>query len=593
MVLGGTTRGIGQGESIVTLKIDSLLATRKARTGNLGIRFAIALLAVLAFSLSVRAQASDVYVTQTGTDPGAGWVCNGKSNISISTFNNAGTWGAQIGPGTTVHFCGNFTSPFQIHGSGKAGNVITFLYDCNAGTCAKQTGSVMNFWPSAGYILLNGNNYLLFDGGTQNAGKSGVQGGSIVNMEATDNGSALPNQHGIHGFYAPNSHDIEVRNMGFYNLYVHTSQSDGSCGADCAAYYFGQPVGVNVSIHDNTMGDQYDGAMADCITGVFCNLQFYRNYLFHIQHGLLTGPVSSGTAKGVFNHDNRYSNPGNWDTTANTFHHDGLILIWGNSSYLDTYVEYNNLYDGDWGGHTTSPIFFDSNVDTVGYLSNVYIFNDVFDGSTTSGGWANGINLIVDTKNQSSSGPVYVYNNTVICPKSSNGSFGVTGNNNDFRNNVETSCTGFFGTSGFTAGSPAQFDYNVYFNMVPSGNSAFGYDGPSSGSGSLATQFTNWKTLMQQRLAEAESHSQEAANANFGPRGLPQAQSIVAGSGKNLSSLCTGNLVALCSDTSAGNTRTPSARPASGAWDVGAYMISSGTTTTTLQPPTALAASVN
>src|SRR5581483_9018250 len=47
--------------------------------------------------------------------------------------------------------------------------------------------------------------------------------------------------------------------------------------------------------------------------------------------------------------------------------------------------------------------------------------------------------------------------------------------------------------------------------------------------------------------------------------GVPQAGSAAIGAGANLTSLCTGNLVPLCSDI-AGNPR-----PSTGAWDAGAY----------------------
>jgi hypothetical protein len=73
--------------------------------------------------------------------------------------------------------------------------------------------------------------------------------------------------------------------------------------------------------------------------------------------------------------------------------------------------------------------------------------------------------------------------------------------------------------------------------------------------------------------------------------GSPQANSPVLAHGLNFMNIASGNLAALASDTSKGSLRTPSARPTSGAWDIGAY--SSGSASTTLpSPPAGLTAIV-
>jgi hypothetical protein len=74
-------------------------------------------------------------------------------------------------------------------------------------------------------------------------------------------------------------------------------------------------------------------------------------------------------------------------------------------------------------------------------------------------------------------------------------------------------------------------------------------------------------------------------------------------SGFNLSGVCT-SLLVVCMDTQAGATvmsnntampaRTPTQRPLLGAWQAGAYQFGgTSNTSSTVQPPTGLAASVN
>jgi len=77
---------------------------------------------------------------------------------------------------------------------------------------------------------------------------------------------------------------------------------------------------------------------------------------------------------------------------------------------------------------------------------------------------------------------------------------------------------------------------------------------------------------------------------------ISSAGSPLSGKGTNLYSLCGGQpspgIGALCYDTSAGHTRTPVARPSSGAWDVGAYVLMSPTGARPA-PPTNLVSTVN
>lgn len=542
------------------------------------------------------AQAQDVYVTQTGADPGSG-VCAGQTIISLAKLNSSGTWGtgaSQIGPGTTVHMCGVFTAAMNVQGSGAAGNPITILFD----TGAKFSGPKADFNGSGGIIALGSHSYLIFDGGTANQGGPGVQGGKNSNMELTDTGTALTQQASINGFYSTGAHDVEVRNFGCYNLYVHlynsTYTNDTTEGTDGHGCFYANPWGVNLSIHDSTFADSDDGIMLFSPNSPNSNLQVYRMTMYHIDHFMFySGPTCC-----TFVHDNHFSTPANWDTSSNKYHHDGHIIPMSSGQTMDQIYIYNNLYDGDWGGHTTSPVFYD--IEAGSYLTNLYVFNEVYKGSDMSNPWANGLNTIpcYTAGACTNAGPLHIWNNTVICPNNGGGAaFQVTGQGVDFRNNLETSCAGFINNSGGASfgNSVSAFDYNVYGSpLTGSGNGPWQFDGVTSSGSSLSSQFASWRGIIGGMVPGAEVHSQAVASAGVDSLGVLQAGSPAIGKGVNLCTIvsCTGPLSALAYDTSAGNTRIPTARQ--GSWDVGAYSFNNGSSgNQPVQPPTGLTATVN
>ena len=112
-------------------------------------------------------------------------------------------------------------------------------------------------------------------------------------------------------------------------------------------------------------------------------------------------------------------------------------------------------------------------------------------------------------------------------------------------------------------------DFNLYFNLGYAGN---------EDSSSRYYSFSQWQAL------GFDTHG-VTADPNLDSNYIPQAGSAAIGKGTNLTSQCTGNLVALCSDT-AGNPR-----PSSGAWDMGAHQYSSQTGS--VAPPGSLNAVVH
>jgi hypothetical protein len=120
-----------------------------------------------------------------------------------------------------------------------------------------------------------------------------------------------------------------------------------------------------------------------------------------------------------------------------------------------------------------------------------------------------------------------------------------------FENNV----TLFNSTAGTTANSvsttyaASSLNYNVYTTTF---NSNFNYNG------------AGYSTLAGWQGATGQDGNSTTSSANLNASYQPVSPSSAIGLGTNLTSLCSGEEVALCSDA-AGNTR-----PSTGAWTAGA-----------------------
>ena len=102
----------------------------------------------------------------------------------------------------------------------------------------------------------------------------------------------------------------------------------------------------------------------------------------------------------------------------------------------------------------------------------------------------------------------------------------------------------------FTAGSP---DYNVYAN---GGENSF----TCNNNYYTFAQFRSWRFCVN-----ADRHSRRSASARLDERGAPERGSPVIGAGVNLTYLCKGPLVPLCTDIAGVR------RPKRGPWNAGAY----------------------
>jgi hypothetical protein len=336
--------------------------------------------------------------------------------------------------------------------------------------------------------------------------------------------------------------------------------------------FYANPMAGNVHIHDCRIHDSGwqlnpSGNVSNAVT-----YEINNNELYNQDHALQFASANAFTA---LIHDNHIHGFINWDGTSRSTlqgggggsafaHHDGIqwSTTPNGTQPPGSYYIYNNLWDGDPGASTTGVIFAQTSP------NNLYVFNELYlvpDGVHT---WGNGF------LKPSNGNGVHVYNNTVYGGASPNGEACVlsdlnpayTSSNNDFINNVMTNCNTLVNFTGAVMNAntaTAGIHHNIYTGSSRvNGNSIFRWNG------------ANVNTLATWQADSGDATDQFStglvgAGLDHGT-GAVQAGSIVIGNGANLTTLCSGHLVPLCSDTSAGNTRVPAARNASRAWDAGA-----------------------
>ena len=303
---------------------------------------------------------------------------------------------------------------------------------------------------------------------------------------------------------------------------------------------------------------QYDSGPSNGVT-------ISGNQIYNIDHAIaLGGPSASQTLENVKIHDNYIHDYSNWDDPADNWHHDG-IHIWGDgNSGTDTITNvwiYNNKFGGCIGAHVTAHIFIEANS---GGTTNVYGFNNVL--TDTCNGTDN--DGMITTGQD---GGAKWYNNTVqSISTNSDVCVGTSSSPNvTYINNVASGCTqGLMYLNGGSVISGGLHN-NIY--AAGPGNCASGGDDCwRYGGNNWQGTFSTW----QSQTGQDASPSAYVTSANLTSSGVPNSGSPVLGVGANLTSLCTGNLAPLCLDIN-GN-----ARPSSGAWDIGAYEGSGGTTFT-------------
>jgi len=482
---------------------------------------------------SPSAAAKDFYISENGT--GGGTSCTGT--LSASWFNNSANWGsgsAQIGPGTTVHLCGTFVGTagqtmLTFQGSGASGNPITLLFESGANLTAP-------YWSTSGAINTNGNTWLVINGDAA-GGRQGI-------IQATANGSSLANQQNTIGIFADRCSNCVFENLTIANLYVHNSSSDTAISAADGIRFFYNATNLtltNILCHDAHW----------CFGGTGSNFTLSNSEIYNVDHGVADAMTGAGTLTNVNIYGNHFHDYAAWDTSANSYHHDG-IHIWANSgAQVSGGNIYNNLFDGDVGANITAHVYIETVVGNgVGtYASNIKVFNNVFLPTSTARNYR-AIWFCGDGGNPSGNS---AYNNFINTGSNSYAAVHVNGQTSVIVENNIIMAAGngssdIVLTSGTTVGT---VDYNTYLSNT--GGNTFVWQ--SSFIGSLAT----WLIACN---CDAHSSLVTSIQINATSGGHLLSGSVAIGSGADLTAL---GITALDFDK-AGNPR-----PASGPWTMGAF----------------------
>jgi len=481
----------------------------------------------------------DYYVAQAAAGLDDGSSCANAE--SVLWLNDPAAWGpmsGQIGPGSVIGLCGTITSQLTMQGSGTAGHPITVYWEPHA-TLSSPMGTAS--------VLTNGQSYITLDGGTD---------GSI---QATALGSGLPGHgHWAQAVYALNCTGCTFRNLTIANFYRHTSAIDTSVDATQSNGI--RFSGSDITIADNTIHDLGWALYAEWNNGDGHN-RIYGNDIWNVDHGFAsTSGFAGGNIGPLYIYDNYIHDFANWDTNTNAYHHDGIhcytvVSQPGASHYSGLYI-YDNRFGGTVGNSTTADIFMEGNYGSSGATpcsdatSSVYIFNNVF--SSTD--------LVTDNPYLTdSAGDGGMYNNTIVGQSNTQARGGCIsytdqppGAKAALENNILSNCNNLIGGNRDTY-APGSPDYNVYAN---GGNNAF----VCSSNFYAFSAFASWRSCVG-----ADEHSVAVSSAGLRRDGSPEPGSSAIRHGKNLTSLCQGPLVPLCSNIDGAR------RPANGPWNAGAY----------------------
>jgi parallel beta-helix repeat protein len=465
--------------------------------------------------------------------------------LAYGYFNTAAKWttakptGTEIGPGTTVHLCGTITAAAGVtaltfQGGGAAGAPVTLLFESGAILTAP-------YWGAGGAIALGANSHVV------------VNGGSNGLIEATANGTNLPNQiddtEGIVGNQTPNTAtDVTVENVTLQNLYVHTCTLPV---ANCTDEHGQDAVGIDVwqssdvVIQNNTVSNAKWGIRYSFEGGSYSNVAISGNTLSYVDHGVFaTAGGGSGTFNSLSIEGNHVFHMEVWDDVGDQNHHDCFHVNSAAGATFDGVSLFDNTCITDPGANGNTCIFSFPDADSEGPLT---IFNNVCDSSLSS------TNFFADGDINLDNVGGTVVNNTLVHPMASvNGGtqpcgVGLRTADNTVQNNVFVYAALPEDLYVAQTGAPASIDHND-FSGTP-----LSWEMPTA---------TYYSTLSSWTTATGYDAHSTTGNANLNASYVPQAGSAALDAGVNLTSL---GIAALDVDA-AGNPR-----PDGGAWTMGAF----------------------
>lgn len=511
--------------------------------------------------------AANIYLSSTGGTVN----CGTAGTVATQTFawaSTAGNWGAgsgQIGQDTVVHRCAETNqvattnvSLLTLHCevvNGASGHPITFIADQGVAkdfTSGYWSGNGAIYGGSAqcSYIVLNGNSQWTV--GNQN-GSTPTNGTELANTQASE---------GIH--FLNGCVHCTIEGFTIQNIYINSQSTPHSLGGRYTADIdigsveasAGGANATGTQILNNTLSSARVGInIANDSGNDASNLLLAGNTLSDNAWSItVAADNTSSTATNVIGHNNVMSNWINWEDTtpAETYHTDGYILYNDANGPIETFWLYNDQFTGTLGQFSATAYY------TCGRRTSCTLFNSVLN---DTGPYTNNGIIWLYTP----TGPHQIYNNTIIgAAGQSNicvtlgddaGLGGGTTSQLTFENNIcEIDLYGLHDYRNLLTDTVAS-DYNVWTN--------------TTGSGAPQMATNDGTAISYGTWTGTDGYDTHSATTNPNLDGSFHIQSTGSSAyhrGANLTSLCSGNLVPLCTDP------LGSARPTGSApWDAGAY----------------------
>jgi len=490
------------------------------------------------------ALAEDLYVAQTAAGAADGSNC--ANARAVTFFNTAGNWGAganKISAGDTVYLCGTLTTALSAQGSGSVGNVITI-------SPAPGTTATIDGQNVAGFTGINftGKSYITLTGvtGDKVAGDTSY-GLKIVNIAASA---------------GTNAYCVYENNGGTFINVLHvecsgssTASSDDNAGGLYLAIDSVTEIAYNW-IHSTTAPTRWvvSGITAWAGPGSstnFDDVKIHHNWVQDVGHD----GIKCGSNCSMYN--NVVTN------VAGSGHSDSLLFQSG--SYGAIYNNYvfgsgdQNIYLDNLYNSTCGHIRIYNNVinSNPGFGMNIHPEGGAGTAPASTGCTGSGASLWDD---------IVIANNTFYSTsassiKTSTGG-GQTTNlvilNNIFGTNTDGSYRNIDVKANTTWASSTAWDYNIY--------STASVNYPTVAAWTANHTLAQLQALSPARETNGKAGVPTYVNAGAEDFHLAVGDTVARGAGVNL----TGTYSFLTTD------RDGVARPASGAWDAGAYMYASG-----------------
>ncbi len=520
------------------------------------IRFMVCVTGLLLAATSV-AYGGDIYFAQPAAGSANGTSC--ANAYAASGINTSSYWA----PGNNIHLCGAIAGAagstlITPPASGSSGSPITIMFESGASLSSP-------YWSANGAIYISGQSYITVDGNNSNTPCGYVNGsevacnGSISNTVsgAGDNGTGLTHSTSSSGIVVNSSSYIEIRNLKIYDIYLNagssSSASDTNGASTYGVYIEGGPTYSNILVHNCEIADASVLIDQSINTTSASGLNFYNNYLHDSHWHIAMGGTSGNPTISANIYGNEITDWTNWQYPTGTYHTDGMILMGvGNSSSPNAiYNIYGNYIHGDLGyGSATGFIFCTYGLGSQStYASECNIYNNLLVASSSE---TAGHDLI--WLREGSGGPHHVYNNTIVGAGSGKGDWGIyaaAASGHIIKNNIFYNIQSPIVNEESLAAAPITSNYNVFYGC---GTTIAGLN-----DGGLNYSFAQWQSEGQD-----VNSSTSTPNLNSSYR-IASASGAAYQTGSNLTSL---GSTAVIADMAGG------IRPATGAWDIGAYEFS-------------------